>query len=153
DDAGTQIGLALLEVRGEVLFRRPGAMAAAEGLFVARAGIGRMMEHDEHESCPGREVIEFMLKPPALRTAHFVKRAVQRQHHPARTLDRVEAVAPQTGEASEIVSERDGYIAVEIMVSERGIDRDAALAPDSRFLVVDFPVFGFVAVVGDVAAK
>src|SRR5215510_3733309 len=39
------------------------------------------------------------------------------------------------------------------MVSERWIDGDSFPSPDSGFTVVHLPVFGFVAVVGDVAAK
>src|SRR5262249_8141559 len=148
-----QFGLALLEKGGEVLFSRTGAMAAAKSLFVARAGIRRMVEHDEDESCPGREAIKPMPEPPALRTADFVESTIQSQHHPVRALDRVEAVVPQAREAGEIVLERDRQISVEVMVSKRWIDGDFLAAPDSRFPVVYFPIFGFVAVVGDVAAK
>src|SRR5262249_48900322 len=91
--------------------------------------------------------------PPALRTADFVESTIQSQHHPVRALDRVEAVVPQAREAGEIVLERDRQISVEVMVSKRWIDGDFLAAPDSRFPVVYFPIFGFVAVVGDVAAK
>src|SRR5215471_13781610 len=139
DNARPQCLLLRFEIGGHLLFGRPGAVAAAKCLFIAGTGVGREVEHDEDECSTGGEMIQPVMQPAALWAFALIKSAVESQHDPVGAAHRIEPVMAQSGEPGEVVIERDGEVAVEVVVSKRRVARDTALAPDAGLAVVPLP--------------
>ena len=92
DEAGVGLLLAGLEHMRERLFAGAGRVTAAVLLRVRRAGVRRMMHHDDDEGHVSRNRIELASYPLALRPGDFVEGAVEYQHQAVGNPDRVIAV-------------------------------------------------------------
>src|SRR5271165_2203948 len=112
-----------------------------------------MMEKKKNEVNVGRDVIELVGQPLALRSGGFVERAIEREDEGIASPDRVIAAVLQIREALEIIAQRDFLFAVQIVISESRIDRNFLFPQDAGLAVPDLPVVGVVPVIDDIAGE
>src|SRR5262252_4806867 len=112
-----------------------------------------MVIHDEDEVYVCWNVIKLARHPLALRTRNLVEGTVKDKHQYVGDPNRVETAAFQIWEPLKVIAQSSLLISVQVMISQRRINRDLPLAPYAGFCIPDFPVFRVVAVVNDVPSE
>ena len=112
-----------------------------------------MVVHDQNKIDSRGNMIELGGQPLTLRTGDLLEGAIEYEQQHVRGAQRIIAAPFQLGEASEVVPQGDLLFSVEIVIPQRGVDRDALVAPDFRFRVPDLPVIDIVPVVNDVTGE
>src|SRR5579872_1304076 len=112
-----------------------------------------MMEDYENKIHISGDVVQLSQEPFSLRARRLRQRAVQREQQGVGNTDRIVTAVLQVGKALEVVGERNSLIAVEIVVSQRRIYRDAVSAPHGSLAIPYIPVVSVITVVDDISAE
>src|SRR5208337_1903509 len=151
DEARACALLVVFQHFSECLLGWPRGMATAKDFQVGGTGVRRMVENEEHKIHVGGKMIELGREPRTLRAGEFVEIAIENEHERIGDPRGIEAIFLEFREALEIIGEGGIQIAVQIVIANRGINRNFAFPPKRGFGVPHLPVLGVVTIQNDVS--
>src|SRR5260370_1338787 len=150
---GAEVLLAGFQCSGKFVLLGAGGVSSSDIIRIRRTGVGRMVHNDENEFHVARKVVQLLGEPLPLRTGELIERTIQHEHERVGGADGIVAALLYIRETLEVVVQGNAFIAVKIVVADRGVNRNLFLAPHCGFTIPHLPIVVVVAVIDDVAAE